>query len=71
MASCTKCRHGEGSHDPACPTGGGTGSKAEYRLGKEAGRAGKPCPEGVHPSFLLGWVNGTVALEEAENGSPW
>jgi hypothetical protein len=70
MASCTRCRHGEGSHDPACPTRE-AGSEVEYSLGWEVGRAGEACPEGVHPSFRLGWVNGTVALEEAENGSPW
>jgi len=40
----------------------------EWQLGYDDGRSGKELNSTLSPVYQMGWVRGTAALEEAENG---
>jgi hypothetical protein len=67
---CHLCRWSGGHHDKACPAVAEdkTRALADHRRGWDAGRAGNNLPEAESPAYKLGWINGTSALEAAENG---
>jgi len=67
---CHLCGWSGSHHDKACPAGAEDTSRAlaDHRRGWNAGRAGNSLPEAKSPAYRLGWVNGTSALEAAENG---
>jgi hypothetical protein len=41
-----------------------------WQEGESAGRSGKPQAQD-DPSYVLGYLKGEIAREEAENGEPW
>jgi hypothetical protein len=72
---CQFCQRATG-HSSGCPASlpvpDRKAAKAAYHLGWTSGRAGFE-PEssfkaGPDEAWKMGWVNGTSALEEAENG---
>jgi hypothetical protein len=74
MTRCEFCRYGGKQHAPECPalTLLGSSERANYERGYRLGRSSRsPIPDDASPSFRMGWVNGNVAAEEWENGSPW
>lgn len=76
MERCHRCRFGLPSHGPGCPETPGldphvrTLRENAYSLGYADGRSGRPS-SGTDVSYQLGYNNGEVALEEAENSERW
>jgi len=70
MKRCHLCRWDEGHHDNSCPEIVSDKPRAleDHQRGWGAGRAGKSLPSSESAAYRLGWVGGTIALEEAENG---
>jgi hypothetical protein len=70
MSRCHFCHWGHGGHDEACPEVAKNKERAhtDRRRGWDDGRAGKAMPEAENRTYKLGWVMGTAALEEAQNG---
>ena len=70
MKHCHLCRWDGGHHDSGCPevVTDRRRALADHRRGWDAGRAGKSLPEAESPAYRLGWLGGTSALDEAENG---
>ena len=71
---CVYCGWRRGGHDPQCPNAMSQGSVeretalADFRRGRDHGRGGKEPEPNSNPAYMLGWGQGVVALEEAENG---
>ncbi len=76
MNRCERCRYGGGKHLEGCPLDTSAGL-AQYALdgrmiiwqqGYKDGRAGKRKPDVVGATYLLGWLQGDAAADEAANG---
>ena len=71
---CLYCGYSEGGHNVACPESVSGDAKAKahkawqegYRLGR-GGRGERPAVD-MSAAYNLGYGQGVVALEEAENG---
>lgn len=66
---CDYCRYEQPRHDPDCPEQV-PANMSDWERGNSAGRAGRPHEVAPTKAYSLGHIRGTVALEEAENGSP-
>ncbi len=66
---CHCCGWFEGHHDPNCPakTAKNSPMMKIWEQGWNDGRSGEQSV-GDNPAYKLGYVNGTCALEEAQNG---
>jgi hypothetical protein len=63
---CLRCGwHGGEFHDPNCPVI--CNNLETWKAGYQAGRSGISYNRNADPTWLLGWRQGTAALEEAEN----
>lgn len=76
MDRCRYCGYLKGGHDLDCPHPSADLSSAPkpwtpkveaWERGYRAGRAGETQTE-KDPVYVMGWVKGTAALEESENG---
>lgn len=63
MAKCPYCSWRDNKHDPRCPQQ----YSPQWDRGWKDGRSGKSMQEDDE-EYNLGWGEGLVALEEAENG---
>lgn len=70
MRRCHLCHWTQGCHDGACPEVSDDKPRAliDRRRGWNDGRAGNDMPAAESAAYKLGWVHGTSALEEAQNG---
>ena len=72
MERCHYCRRGMGNHEVGCPVEHSDvkAAKALYQTGWRIGCSGsKMDPKlGLNSTYRLGFDNGVIALEEAENG---
>jgi hypothetical protein len=59
----------QGGHDPNCPELVPENLES-WQLGQSHGRGGQD-PLSDSPVYVMGWLRGNVALEEAENGCDW
>ena len=70
MSRCYLCHWDGGHHDVACPEVAKNKTKAlaDRQRGWADGRNGRTMVKPENATYVLGWINGTSALEEAENG---
>lgn len=76
MDRCPYCKYAKGGHDPNCPHPSATLDRPrhttpqleEWERGYRDGRSGKELDTALSAVCQMGWVRGTAALEEAENG---
>lgn len=69
---CDRCRYSGDKHDPACPESMSgvekNRAKDDWNNGYQMGRSGREKPADSNAYYSLGYHEGVVALEEAENG---
>ena len=70
MSQCTWCRYYRGGHAEGCPSlfPAHSPEKNAYRAGRQDGRSGEAEALPENPFYALGFRDGVVALEEAQNG---
>jgi len=70
MKRCHLCDWLDGHHDKACPEIATDKPRAlaDQRRGWDDGRAGRVMRPSESATYRLGWIRGTSALEEAQNG---
>ncbi len=70
MSQCMRCGYYHGGHAAGCPSNFPAHSpeRNAYRAGRQDGRSGKAEALPENPSYALGFREGVVALEEAQNG---
>ncbi len=77
MSDCRFCRYTGGAHNMlACPEAMAgekkATAKAAWNDGYHNARQGKERPaDDANPSYRLGYHQGEIALEAAQNGEPW
>ena len=64
---CQYCGYRLGQHNPNCPKPGSVAMEI-WQRGERDGRAGKELALHTLESYQLGWIQGNIALEEAQNG---
>ena len=67
MRQCHYCGWTGDCHDPNCPKPASS-EMAEWRRSWQEGRRGCEPPTGASKLFVMGWHQGNIALEEAQNG---
>jgi hypothetical protein len=67
MRRCHYCQWGHPQHAEACPQSD-KAKQALWRKGWDEGYLGLESPSNNDPTFRLGFGQGVVALEEAQNG---
>lgn len=72
--SCRICGYHDGHHDTKTPRPEVSDDRVSDMLvwdkGYEDGRSGEP-ESNPDPRYMLGYLRGEIAAEEAENGSEW